>query len=928
MAPPERVHRQTSERVLTHLRSGVSVEVVATPGSGRSALAEGVRSALALEGYQPLTVRGLFHLRDRPLESLYVSGVVDPPSTPRGRSAIASTVDSLAAVVARRPTVVVVDDLDDVDEATLGVLSAVHRRVGCPVLSVSRPSPRVPTGQARPHGLALRPGVQVRLPPLRLDDVHAVVIEVLGGQVDPDVVRWVARRSGGLAGLVLAVTGTARHDGSLVLRDGTWSIQHRRWSPLLSAVVDRMTEHTSPEALEGLHKLSLVGSCEHGVARRLVGPAVLEELDDRQLVHLVPTADRLVAAVFPPLVAEHFRGSRVSVRRTRLLEEISAALPAAHGRSTPRCTAPGGPAADCPPHAEPPPDEHQQHDDAAAVGTFPAPITVDRLRTVGGLGTEADARPVADARRAEQATTSTRRSDTVLTQMLAEHRAASAREARAAWEADPTWDTATPYLRELLVGDLDRTAVESVLTTTTGSRDAASLVEGTLWQARYLAIEGHDLAAAVDVLTALEPRAADLGASEVCLWSIRLERLRLETSLDRVTPDHGELLLRADSTSPDVRAAIAVHQAGLLVVGGRPCEALGLLDVTTPDPDLAAHRDVVRGLALALSGDVDGALTLARRHLHEGRETLSVDHLHAHAYVASIVLCIQGRTEELRENLSSALTLGGSPLTMRFFQAGNLSVAATVAMLDGRRATATALVEELESLGLPPGNLPAMSPVWARGTVAHLAGVTGSTGTPLSGADQLWSEAVGLLERGFVAAGIFTGVGAVELAPDPGRAQRLVAEAEATDGSLLADLAGYASAVCSEDPERMVAVGDRLVADDRPLYGLRAYTAAVRTWRSQGLLGRAAAQFAATQQVAAGLGPGYLERLDPFEVGADLTHREQEVARLVTQGRTNQEIAESLVLSVRTVENHLHRAYRKVGVDNRQDLCAALTLDT
>lgn len=925
MAPPARVHQQTSGRVLTHLRSGVSVEVVGTPGSGRSALAEGIRSALALEGYQVLTVRGLFHLRDRPLESLYVSGVVDPPTPPRGRSALASTVDSLAAVVARRPTVVVVDDLDDVDEATLGVLSAVHRRIGNPVLSVSRPSPRALTGQARPHGLALQPGVQVRLPPLRLDDVHALVVESLGGQVEPDVVRWVAQRSGGLAGLVLAVTGTARHDGSLVLRDGTWAVQHHRWSPLLSAVVDRMTEHTSPEALEGLHKLSLVGSCEHGVARRLVGPAVLEELDDRQLVHLVPTADRLVAAVFPPMVAEHFRGSRVSVRRTRLLEEISAALPTAHGAPAAGCSAHAGPADGGSAHAAPPHGRHERHDHAAAVGTLPAPSTVDSLLAVGDLDT--GAATVADARRAEQAKVSTRRSDTVLTQLLAEHRAASTRDLRAAWEADPTWDTAAPYLRAELLGDVDRHAVESVLATTAGEGDVGSLVAGALWQARYLAVERHDLAAALDLLTTLAPRAAVLGASEEHLWSLRLARLRLETSLDRVTAGHGELLLRADSTSPEVLAALAVHRAGLLVVGGRPCEALDLLDVATSDADLAALRDVVRGLALALSGDVDGALALARRHLHEGRATLSVDHLHAHAYVASIVLCIQGRTEELRENLSSALTLGGSPVTMRFFQAGNLSVAATVAMLDGRHATATALVEELEALGLPSGNLPAMSPVWARGTVAHLAGATGGTGATPSGADLLWAEAVGLLERGFVAAGIFTGVGAVELAPDLGRAQRLVTEAEATDGSLLADLADYASAICSEDAARMAAVGDRLVAGDRPLYGLRAYTAAVRTWRSQGLLAQASAQFTTAQQVAAGLGPGYLERLDPFEVGADLTHREQEVARLVSQGRSNQEIADSLVLSVRTVENHLHRAYRKVGVDNRQDLRAALTLD-
>ncbi|ACZ23425.1 response regulator containing a CheY-like receiver domain and an HTH DNA-binding domain [Sanguibacter keddieii DSM 10542] len=875
-----RVHRQTSGRVLSHLRSGVSVELIGPPGSGRSALAEDVRTTLAREGYQTLAVRGLPHLRGRPLEAFYVSGIVGPSSTTRGQSVLAAAVDSLTAVTSRGPTVLVVDDLDDVDDTTLGVLSAAHQRLGHAVLSVARPSPGAPAGSPRPQGLAFRPGVQERVSPLRFDDVHALVVHMLSGPVDPESVRWVARRSGGLAGLVRAVTDSARHDGSLALRDGTWTVQRHRWSPLLSAVVDRMTEHLSPEALEGLHKLSLVGSCEHTTARLLVGPEVLEELDDRQLVHLVPTADHLVAAVYPPLVAEHFRSSSVSARRTRLLEEIVEAMPEATRASV---------------------DELHEH--------LPATSTVG------------------DARRSDLAKTSTRQSDTVLSLMLAERRSTTTEEHRAAWEAAPSWRTAEPYLRAVLLGDPDLTTVEAVLAATPDDGDVSALVDCTLWHARSLAILGHDLPAAVRLLADLEPRAAALGASEGELWNLRLSRLWLETTFDQASPDHTELLLRADRASPTVRAAASVLRAELLVVAGRPQQALGLLDVATADRDLTAHRDVVRGLALALSGDVDGALAWSRRHLHEGRATLSVDRLHAHAYVASLVLSVQGRTRELRENLSSALTLGGSPVTMRYFQAGNLSVAATVAVLDGRQATAVALVEEIQALGLPSGNLPAMSPVWTRAAVTHLGGSAGVGGMSATPADDLWAEAVRLLDRGFVAAGLFTGVGAVELRPDPGWAQRLVSEAEGTDGTLLADLADYASAICSTDATRMAAVGDRLVAGDRPLYGLRAYTAAVRTWRSQGLLGRASAQFAEAQQIAADLGPGYLERLDHFEVGADLTHREQEVARLVSQGWTNQEIADTLVLSVRTVENHLHRAYRKVGVDNRQDLCAALTLD-
>ncbi|MGW0824186.1 response regulator transcription factor [Streptomyces sp. NPDC002845] len=48
-----------------------------------------------------------------------------------------------------------------------------------------------------------------------------------------------------------------------------------------------------------------------------------------------------------------------------------------------------------------------------------------------------------------------------------------------------------------------------------------------------------------------------------------------------------------------------------------------------------------------------------------------------------------------------------------------------------------------------------------------------------------------------------------------------------------------------------------------------------------------------------------------------LSRREAEVAGLLCAGRTNQEIAERLVLSVRTVETHVSRIYAKLDVTSR-----------
>ncbi len=51
-----------------------------------------------------------------------------------------------------------------------------------------------------------------------------------------------------------------------------------------------------------------------------------------------------------------------------------------------------------------------------------------------------------------------------------------------------------------------------------------------------------------------------------------------------------------------------------------------------------------------------------------------------------------------------------------------------------------------------------------------------------------------------------------------------------------------------------------------------------------------------------------------------LTPREREIAELVVADQSNREIAEQLVLSVRTVEGHVYRACFKLGVADRDEL--------
>jgi DNA-binding NarL/FixJ family response regulator len=56
----------------------------------------------------------------------------------------------------------------------------------------------------------------------------------------------------------------------------------------------------------------------------------------------------------------------------------------------------------------------------------------------------------------------------------------------------------------------------------------------------------------------------------------------------------------------------------------------------------------------------------------------------------------------------------------------------------------------------------------------------------------------------------------------------------------------------------------------------------------------------------------------------ELTPQELQVATLAAAGLSYKEAAERLFLSVKTIEAHLHRTYRKLGVRSRAELAPLL----
>jgi DNA-binding CsgD family transcriptional regulator len=111
---------------------------------------------------------------------------------------------------------------------------------------------------------------------------------------------------------------------------------------------------------------------------------------------------------------------------------------------------------------------------------------------------------------------------------------------------------------------------------------------------------------------------------------------------------------------------------------------------------------------------------------------------------------------------------------------------------------------------------------------------------------------------------------------------------------------------------------------------LRARGAAVDATRARELLESAlsiyeeigAPHHAARVQNALGVASQATDRSRPAVLPDSLTEREAEVLCLVATGRSNREIAEELVLSVRTVERHITNIYRKINARGKADATA------
>jgi len=139
----------------------------------------------------------------------------------------------------------------------------------------------------------------------------------------------------------------------------------------------------------------------------------------------------------------------------------------------------------------------------------------------------------------------------------------------------------------------------------------------------------------------------------------------------------------------------------------------------------------------------------------------------------------------------------------------------------------------------------------------------------------------------------------------------------------------YARGVRTSDAASLEASADAFAALGAGLVAAEAATQASWQWAASGGVTRAAAARAKAARFSVSESGSEVTFFSPMAeppglavLTQVLTRREREVATLACQGLANTDIAQRLVISVRTVESHLYSAYGKLGVAGRAELAA------
>jgi DNA-binding CsgD family transcriptional regulator len=255
------------------------------------------------------------------------------------------------------------------------------------------------------------------------------------------------------------------------------------------------------------------------------------------------------------------------------------------------------------------------------------------------------------------------------------------------------------------------------------------------------------------------------------------------------------------------------------------------------------------------------------------------------------------------------------------FQHFVLVYLATALALAGEAPAATDTLAVMDALGLPPRYFFAVDVEQARAWTEVAKGNLPAARSLLQDAAKL-GAAIG--DHTGEAAALH---GIARLGHAGSVADQLAVVAERIEGVLAHERARHALALAAEDAASLDDVSVAFETMGAYLLAAEAAADSRVIWLRRGDARRGARATDRAHLLADRAENPVTPSLLTVNVRSQLTRSEQQTALLAAAGHSNKEIAGELVVSVRTVENHLQHVYEKLGVSGRKELTTAFLSD-
>jgi DNA-binding CsgD family transcriptional regulator/tetratricopeptide (TPR) repeat protein len=843
------------------------VVIAGDAGAGKTRLALEVLSMARRTGLAGMRVMGSRAAATVPLG-------VFAPLLPTRHAEAAGTFEGLQwaaeALVDRaegRRMVLVVDDAHDLDAASATLVQQLA--VEGPVFVVAT----VRSGEPAPDavvalwkdGLAPRLELQV----LSRDETAELLALALPGEVDVATSHqlWVA--SGGnplfLRELVLAAM-----DGNVLAEEsGVWTLNGPlQVPPSIQELVRQRLTLMNPSQRDLLYALAFADALGLGLMHTLHPEADVEALERRGLIRLDDDGRRRPAALTHPMYGEVLRAEAPGTTAVTVAQRLTTAVEGLGAR---------------------------RREDALRVATWRLVIggktQPGLLETAAQQAYHAADFPLAERLARAALATAVRPAATVLLAQVVDERGEHAET-------------------EALLASIEPGVLPPTLRTRAALTRADNLFFGLGREQEAQQVLADAVQASIDAPT------GELMANSA--W-IELHTGRPRAALERVAA-----VSPADprgSVAAGIVTAWATALLGDTAGALHAAAAAAAREQTPPYPAVSRHGgfpELARGLALLHAGRLDEAEEAARSGL---AAALSARPLFLQARWTALLGAI---VLERGAVVTAASTFRqAAALQRRLGQVGllraNLSGQALAAAQAGAVPEALTAIQELDELARTPERLFDADVLSARAWLAAAQGELSKAARLLRDAAAAAQEAELVTIEARVQHDL------VRLGEVGDAAVRLAHLANHTDSAAADARALHAAAAVDGTPERLEGAATTFEQLHIWLLAAEAFMAAAVAYANAGRRRAHACRHRAAalhQRCEGARTPAVL--LDHH--AAPLTPREREVVTMAANGLSSRAIAERLVISVRTVDNLIQRAYIKLGVHNRPAAAEALGL--